>query len=435
MSTPDDDLEARLARAMDAAHTDSRLRMKPWANGPTRIARASRRRRLRHGSIAVTAVAALVLVTVGGSEWWLNRTLNSVQASNSDVVPGAPVVKGPGHLDTKPKTGQPFTMLILGTDSRTGTGTMYGTNADACHCSDTIILARINPQTSRVSLLSIPRDSRVTVTGKDRIAKLNSAYSLGPDNTVATIEQSLGIPINHWAVLDLAGFKGIIDAVGGIKLDFPYPIKDKNAGLDVETTGCQKVTGAEALAISRSRELKYLKDGKWAYDPTWENGRERREQIMTRVMAAHTVKASLSNPLTAKAVIDTFTSHDRLKIDNQVSGSELINLAAAFAGFDASTMQTFSLPTKTERIDGQDFEILQNESDTATIKAWYEAAQSAPKTTPTTSKPTPTTGATRSAGAPSASSGSSSSASTGSTKAPTAVLPNQPEPFDPVPCT
>ena len=64
-------------------------------------------------------------------------------------------------------------MLILGTDSREGTGTEYGTNADACHCSDTIMLARVNPQTKQVSLLSLPRDIPIT----------SDTRSTGPSST------------------------------------------------------------------------------------------------------------------------------------------------------------------------------------------------------------------------------------------------------------
>ncbi|MDX6257074.1 MAG: hypothetical protein QOJ11_3408 [Frankiales bacterium] len=433
--SPPDDLEARIADALTAARTDPRLRLQTWPDGPSRIARASRRKRLHRGSLAMTTAAAVVLATVAGSQLYLNRSLHAIQTSSLAVVPGAGKVAGKGHLTAKPAAGQPFTVLILGTDSRAGTGTQYGTNADACQCSDTIMLARVNPRTSKVSLLSVPRDSRVLVTGRNQVAKLNSAFGRGPDNSVATIEQALQVQINHWVVLDLAGFKSIVNATGGIKLDFPYPIKDKNAGLDVETTGCQTVSGDEALAISRSRELQYLSpDGKWTYDNTWENGRQRREQILMRVMAAHTVKSSLSNPITAAKVISTFTGHNRLAVDNQITSSELIDLAGNFAGFDAAGMQTFSLPTKTQVIDGSDYEILQPAADVATIQAWYNAVL--PAATPTTAAKStaPTT-------APTASRGSAGPTALAQNPATTSVpttgtvAPNQPAPFDPRPCT
>jgi LCP family protein required for cell wall assembly len=439
-----DDLEARVADALQAARMDTRLRVQPWSDGPGRIVRAARRKRLHRASLSVTTVAALVLATVGGSQLYLKRSLQSVQNSALAAAPGAAKVSGKGHLTAKPAAGQPFTVLILGTDSRTGTGTQYGTNADACQCSDTIILARVNPQTAKVSLLSVPRDSRVYVTGRNEITKINSAFGLGADNSVATIEKALQIDINHWVVLDLAGFKSIVDAIGGIKLDFPVPVKDKNAGLNVQTTGCQTVSGDEALAISRSRELQYLAaDGKWTYDPSWENGRQRREQILMRVIAAHTVKSSLSNPITAAKVINTFTGGNRLAVDNQITSSELIDLAGNFAGFNAATMQTFSLPTKTTVIGGIYYEILQPTADVATIQAWYAAVQPTPKAT----SAAPTSGPTSAVVPPAAPTTAVTGGGTPTALAPTAavptapaaaaatVAPNQPQPFDPRPCS
>ena len=425
-----------------------------------------RRRRMRLGFIALTVVSALILATVGGVKYYVHKTVVSLQAAGTNSVvlpPGAPKVVGRGHLKPKPKAGQPFTVLILGTDSRKGT-TAYGTAADACGCSDTIILARVNPQTDKVSLLSIPRDTRVNVTGYNKLTKINSAYGKGPDNTVATIEQDLNIDINHWVVLDLAGFKSIVDAIGGIKMDFPVPIRDQNAGLFVTKTGCQTVDGTEALAISRSRELKYMKpDGTYVFDNTYEYGRARREQILMKVIAAHTVKKSLSNPLTAKSVIDTFTSDNRLAIDTQVTGDELINLVGEFSGFNASTMQSFTLPTYTSSIYDAgagkklDFEILETDKDVATIQAWYAATLATPKATvtptksatktPGTSVSTPVTATTSSAPVATTSAAAPTGTPTGlaptttapagaaTTSAAPVIEPNAPHDFDPRPCS
>ena len=424
-----------------------------------------RRRRWRRGFIALTVVSTLILISLGGAHYYVNHTVATLQQAGNDVVAALPSnasvprVKGKGHLTAKPKTGQPFTVLILGVDSRTGTGTEYGDDSDACGCSDTIILARVNPVTEKVSLLSIPRDTRVYITGRDVTEKINSAYGRGPDNSVETIQDALHIPINHWLVLDLAGFKSIVDAIGGIKMDFPAQVTDKNAGLYVFKTGCQAVDGNTALAISRARELKYLdpKTGKFVFDPTYEYGRARRQQIMMKVIAAHTVKKSLSNPLTAKKVIDTFTSHDRLAVDNQVTGSELINLVGDFAGFDAAAMQSFSLPTYTKLLYdpviklNQDFEILEPDADVATIQAWYDATLATPKTTPAA---TPTAGSTTSAAAvttgPAPKTTETTVAPTTTVAAPTGVAgvttsasptanpaasPNAPKSWDPRPCS
>jgi LCP family protein required for cell wall assembly len=399
-------------------------------------------------SLAVTTTAALVLMAIGGTRLYVDHSLDVVQNTALSSVPGVAKVSGKGALAAKPAAGQPFTVLILGVDSRAGTGTEYGTDADACNCSDTIMLARVNPQTTKVSLLSIPRDTRVELTGYNRVTKINAAYGKGADNTVATIEKSLNIPINHWIVLDLAGFKSIVDAIGGVRMDIPVPIRDRNAGLDLETTGCQVVSGNEALAISRSRELQYLSSGgTWTDDPTYEYGRARREQAMMRLIAAHTVKSSLGNPLTAAKVIKTFTGGNRLAVDNQVTSSELIDLAGDFAGFDAASMQTYTLPTVTEKIYDSgagkklDFEVLQPTKDTATIQAWYAAVQPA---VPASSAATPTQPAavtttapaapTTSTGAPTVSR-TTAAAPTAAVTTSAAVAPNQPQPWDPRPCS
>jgi LCP family protein required for cell wall assembly len=426
---------------------------------------ALRRRRLRVGFLALSVVSALILVTVLGLNLYVKHTVGTLQSADPGSVgiaagagPSAiPTVKGLGHLKKKPKAGQPFTVLILGTDSREGT-TAYGPSSAACGCSDTIILARVNPQTDKVSLLSIPRDTRVLVTGYNRTTKINSAFGKGPDNTVATIESALNIDINHWVVLDLAGFKSIVDAIGGIKMDFPMPIKDQNAGLSITTTGCQKISGTTALAISRSRELKYLdaKTGTYKFDPSYEYGRARREQILMKVIAAHTVKESLGNPITAKNVLSTFTSHNRLAIDNQVTASELVNLVGDFAGFNASTMQTFTLPTYTSLIYDSgankklDFEILETDKDVATIQAWYAATLNPPKTsatptTPTSSGSVPTTAPTTTGSTTTkvptsvpttVPATTTAAAPTSAGASPTATAaPNAPEPWDPRPCS
>jgi polyisoprenyl-teichoic acid--peptidoglycan teichoic acid transferase len=422
-----------------------------------------RRRRWRRGFIALTVVSTLILITLGGARFYLNRTVSTLQRAGNDVVAAlpsnakVPKVKGRGHLTAKPKTGQPFTVLILGTDSRSGTGSEYGSTADQCGCSDTIILARVNPQTKKVSLLSVPRDTRVQVPGHTSPTKINSAFGRGPDVSVEVIQNSLNIPINHWIVLDLAGFKSIVDAIGGIKMDFPALVTDKNAGLYITKTGCQKVNGNTALAISRARELKYLdpKTGKYVFDNTYEYGRARRQQIMMKVIAAHTVKKSLSNPLTAKSVIDTFTSHDRLAIDNQVSSSELLNLVGDYAGFDAASMQSFTLPTFTKPIfvpgvGNQDFEILQPSKDVATIQAWYDATLATPKATTTPSTPSPTTAGSAVTSGPAAPTTAVAPTTTeaptttavaptttaGATPTATAIAsPNEPRSWDPRPCS
>ena len=96
--------------------------------------------------------------------------------------------------------------------------------------------------------------------------RINATYNNGPDQLVQTIEANFGIPIEHVVQIDFAGFQGAVDAIGGINLDFPYPAKDAETGLDIQQAGCQHLNGGYSLAVARSRDYQYYKDGYWQYD-------------------------------------------------------------------------------------------------------------------------------------------------------------------------
>ena len=77
--------------------------------------------------------------------------------------------------------------------------------------------------------------------------------------------------------IDFDGLEGAVDAIGGIKLDFPYPARDTYTGLDITQAGCQLLNGGYALALARSRHYQYEKDGYWQYDGTSDFGRIQRQ--------------------------------------------------------------------------------------------------------------------------------------------------------------
>ena len=132
--------------------------------------------------------------------------------------------------------------------------------------SDTIIIVTIDPASKQVGLLSIPRDTLVTIpgVGKD---KINAAYFsgelsnvTGPGLVEATIEYNFGIPIHYFAEVDFDGFKEIIDTIGGITLDVPAPIKDDEYPGEANNytriyfhTGLQHMNGETALHYVRTR--------------------------------------------------------------------------------------------------------------------------------------------------------------------------------------
>jgi len=176
---------------------------------------------------------------------------------NPGISASVPTALPPPRFDRK----DPFTILMLGVDTRAG-------DTDPSH-SDTIILGYIDPQEKIGHLLSIPRDLRVRQpTGG--LAKMADVYANGDAlkykgvGGVAfvwdTIEQNFQLKIDYYAQVDFGGFRKIVDAVGGVTVDNPYPIKDDSYPTeDYQFTriffpaGMMHLGGDEALKFARTR--------------------------------------------------------------------------------------------------------------------------------------------------------------------------------------
>ena len=209
--------------------------------------------------LAGVILVVLALAAVGSGYAYLQYRYNQVAKV---TVP---------HLRVAP-VGQPFNVLLIGSDSRVGETSAQAQHlgtvaATAGQRSDVVKIVHIVPATGQVSVLSIPRDTMVTVAGNTEDTglynRINSTYGSGPDQLVQTIETNFGIPINHVVQIDFAGFRGAVDALGGIYLNFPYPAKDTYTGLNITQAGCQHVNGGYSLAVARSRHYQYFEDGYW----------------------------------------------------------------------------------------------------------------------------------------------------------------------------
>ncbi len=175
--------------------------------------------------------------------------------------------------------------LIVGSDSRENLpDDLEGSFGDFTGArTDVIILAQV--VNGRRQLLSIPRDLKVDIPGEGT-NKINAAHALGgPDLLVETVAGATGIRPNHYVEVEFAGFAGIVDALGGIELEFPYPARDSKSGLEVDA-GTQMVDGATALAYARSRQFEELQDGEWVAQGGGDIARAARQrEVLTKIMA------------------------------------------------------------------------------------------------------------------------------------------------------
>jgi LCP family protein required for cell wall assembly len=197
-----------------------------------------------------------------------------------------------------PQAGAGTNYLIVGTDSREGidpSSPNAGAFLDegvAGSRTDTIMVLRVGG--GPTTLLSIPRDLWVTDPATGDKGRINSTFAAGPANLITAVEQ-LGIPVNHYMEIDFVSFAGLVDAIGGITVEFPAPARDANSGLQVDEAGPVTLDGDQALAYVRSRYYEQLVDGRWQADPTGDIGRtERQRAFLTTLLGS---VADTRNPL------------------------------------------------------------------------------------------------------------------------------------------
>jgi LCP family protein required for cell wall assembly len=214
--------------------------------------------------------------------------------------------------------------------------------------------------------------------------KINTAFDEGLEPLVQTIQNTLGIPINHFITIDFSGVINLVNAVGSISLDFPYPVRDddlgnNNSGLQITHSGCQLLNGNMALALSRSRYYQYDEDGEWHADPTSDLGRIERQNI---VMSAVIDKAKGDlNPFDVNRMLGALVGD--ITKDPGLSGGDLVSLATRYHAFSGSNLQTWTLPTAGVFTSGYgDVEVVQAGAAQQVITQFLGAPAPLPITTP-----------------------------------------------------
>lgn len=246
-------------------------------------------------------------------------------------------------------SGAPINVLVVGSDTRSFVSNSrqaqaFGTTSNAAgQRSDVTMVLHIDPAKKTASVLSIPRDLFVPIAGTSQSNRINSAFNDGPSQLTKTIQQDLHIPINHYVAMNFVGFQGIVNAVGGINMYFPYPARDAYSGLNVTSPGCVHLSGSKALALARSRDYQYLANGSWQYDGTGDLGRIQRQHTFLRVLMSAAVQKGIHNPVTANAIVGSAV-HD-VTIDNQMSVGDIVSLVLDFRSVNPSSIPTYTVPT------------------------------------------------------------------------------------------
>lgn len=198
------------------------------------------RPRRRWGRI-IGAVVLVLLVLVGVLVFYFDSMLQRTPALAADA--------------DKPDT--PGTnWLLVGSDSRQGLSEdqrqQLGTGDAAGQRTDSMMLVHVPAGGGQPAMISLPRDSYVSVPGHGK-EKINSAYGQGGSQLLAqTVEQNTGVHVDHYAEIGLGGFAGLVDSVGGVNVCLDEPMNDKDAGINL-AAGCQDMDGPTALGFVRAR--------------------------------------------------------------------------------------------------------------------------------------------------------------------------------------
>lgn len=183
-------------------------------------------------------IALLVLGggTAAAATLYINQLNNAIGIQDQEQAMAIDEVLSPVVSD------EPFYMMIIGSDTR---------NDDAGQRSDTNIVARIDPATTTVTLISIPRDTAIDIDGS--VEKFNAAYNYdGAQGAIEAANELLGVKMSHYVEVDFSGLVDLIDQVGGVEVDVPMRIEDADAGGTIEA-GVQTLDGEDALVFARSR--------------------------------------------------------------------------------------------------------------------------------------------------------------------------------------
>ncbi len=311
---------------------------RPDAGGDgSAAAPAGRGRRRRVGRWIAVGVVVVLLLAAGGAFGLYEKLQGNIHREHvaDQLGPNRP-----------PKLNKSMNILLLGSDSRAGANHEYWSPDVSGERSDTTILLHLSPNRDRAVAVSFPRDSMVQVPECKKkngqkvpayFGMLNSAFAYaGATCTWKMIESTTHIHIDHYVQIDFAGFKKVVDALGGVEVCVPHAVNDPRADLYLKA-GRQVVKGDAALGYVRTRYG--LGDGSDL------ERIQRQQKFMAAVVKKATSTGMLTNPARTYRFLDAVTK--AISTDDTFSVSAMRKLATSLKGLSAGTVRFVTVPTQT----------------------------------------------------------------------------------------
>lgn len=277
--------------------------------------------------VAFAAIVALCLLVMGGFAVLLASTYNSSRHTFAHAFPAA-TSRPPASTG---KAGKAVNLLVLGTDADAAdpeSPEMVGKTE-----SDTVMVVHVPADRKHVYAMSILRNSVVAVPGHGQ-QPINAAFAYGGSPlAVQTVEQLIGVRIDHVVVVSLAGTKGLTDALGGVTVSTKQEIVGKDG--DTFVPGRHKLDGTQALSYLRAGNFKAVGDRQRA---------EAQESYFRAVFDQVLSAKTLLEPLTINTVVTLFSPY--LTTDKGFDAAAIASLGFELRGVHASDIKLFRLPIK-----------------------------------------------------------------------------------------
>nr|BFE47579.1 hypothetical protein GCM10017745_10060 [Saccharothrix mutabilis subsp. capreolus] len=322
------------------------------------VPRRRRARTAKHSKIVRTVKvlsltgAVLVFVATGlgwGAMQYIDSKFTEIDALNTNSAAVHEAEKQLGDEN----------FLIVGSDTRAGAKPEDGVgdaDKEPGARSDVLMLAHIPADRKRVVVVSVPRDLEITrpecekwdwktgeYTGeklpKAKGVKANTAYADGGPRCVSTFMTELtGLTINHFISVDFNGFKGMVDAVGKIKVCVPKVMEDEELGVLFDKPGQYEIDGEKALDYVRARKV--------TNEPLGDYDRVKRQQkFLSSLLRTALSSEMLLNPGKLNNFLNAFASST---VGQNIGVKDMLTLAQSLQGIEAGRVSFITVPHRTD---------------------------------------------------------------------------------------
>ncbi len=225
--------------------------------------------------------------------------------------------------------------------------------------TDTLMLFKVNFDSGKIDILSLPRDTRVLVRGKED--KINHAHAYGgPSLTIRTVEDFLGIDLNYYVKIDYNIVESIVDAIDGIEIDVPQrmsyrdPTDKPPLNINLQP-GLQTLYGDDAHDFLRFRSY-----------PDGDLGRIKAQQYFMKELIKQTLQ--LKNIVKLPGLVETYFDN----VETNIPMGMVLKGVGAAKNIDSENMTTNTITGTSRRINGLDYLIYDREETEAIVQEMFE---------------------------------------------------------------